>query len=755
MMELLKDLFASQAFMPQGHCYLWKSELMWLHVVSDLVIAIACYSIPITLIYFARKRDDLPFHWIVWLFGAFVVAGGTTHAIDVWTLWHPTYWLSGLIKAIAACLSVYAALALVQLVPKAIALPSSTQLEKANLELEREITERKQIEEALRQSESRYRAIVEDQTELICRFTPDGTLTFVNDAVCRYAQVQSEILIGRQLMEFVIEEDREILVKHLGSLNRENPVGTLERRSRLPNGEVRWQQWIDRAIFNQFGEAIEFQCVGRDITDRKRAEEELRHSKLFIEKIADTAPQLLYIYDITTHRNIYINHQSIKILGYAPEEVQQAGSQFFLDNFHPDDLHVFRDEFNRFARLRDGEVLETEFRMRHKNGSWRWLCSRDVVFTRGTDGSPEMILGTALDITAQKLVETQLRESEERFRAIFKQAAVGIVQGTLSGQLLQVNQRFCDLVGYTESELLSRTFHEITYPDDLEVELKYAARLLAGEIPNYSLEKRYIRKDGQLQWVNIAISVVRDPEGVPQYGIGVAEDISERKRAEEQIQASLKEKEVLLAEIHHRVKNNLHIISNLLYLQANRSKDSQVREVLQESRNRVDSMALVHESLYRAQDFAQINLSDYVRKLSANLLSIYKVQTNTNPFTITVDSDILLNIDRAIPCGLIVNELITNALKHGYQSNRNCEVFVTLEVTPECELLLKVGNTGNTLPDNFDIQNSESMGLKLIVALVKQLKGTLEFEKGDLTIFKIKFSAQSSSNPLSATTQSM
>ncbi|GAA6614810.1 sensor histidine kinase [Scytonema sp. NUACC26] len=138
------------AFIPHGHCYLWNPGLVWLHILSDSCIAIAYYSIPAVILYFVQKRQDLPFSWIFLLFGAFIVACGTTHIMEIWTLWHPIYWMSGFLKAITAIISVYTALTLVPLVPLALALPSPEFLQKINLELEQEITERKKIEEALR-----------------------------------------------------------------------------------------------------------------------------------------------------------------------------------------------------------------------------------------------------------------------------------------------------------------------------------------------------------------------------------------------------------------------------------------------------------------------------------------------------------------------------------------------------------------------------------------------------------------------------
>lgn len=145
MSELWNIFFSSGPFIPHGHCYLWKTELVWLHILSDAVIALAYYSIPSTLFYFVNKRQDLPFHWIFLLFSGFIVACGTTHLMEIWTLWHPTYWLSGLIKALTASISLFTAIQLVPLVPQALALPSPAQLEQANQQLQTQIAERLKI----------------------------------------------------------------------------------------------------------------------------------------------------------------------------------------------------------------------------------------------------------------------------------------------------------------------------------------------------------------------------------------------------------------------------------------------------------------------------------------------------------------------------------------------------------------------------------------------------------------------------------
>lgn len=188
MVEFLKNLFASGPFIPHGHCYLWKPELVWLHIASDSSIALAYYSIPIALVYFVHKRQDLPFNWIFLLFGTFIVACGTSHLMEIWTLWHPTYWLAGSLKATTALVSVYTALELVPLVPKALALPSPAELEATNLELLHQITSRQQAEAALQQAKDELEIKVKERT------------TELRNA---FERLQSEIVSRRRSQEML------------------------------------------------------------------------------------------------------------------------------------------------------------------------------------------------------------------------------------------------------------------------------------------------------------------------------------------------------------------------------------------------------------------------------------------------------------------------------------------------------------------------------------------------------------------------
>lgn len=216
-----------------------------------------------------------------------------------------------------------------------------------------------------------------------------------------------------------------------------------------------------------------------------------------------------------------------------------------------------------------------------------------------------------------------------------------------------------------------------------------------------------------------------------------AED--KRVQDNEQIRASLREKEILLGEIHHRVKNNLQIISSLLNLQARYIKDEKILNMFKESQSRINSMALIHERLYRSKDLVKINFPEYVRSLAAGLFSSYSV--SSDDVTLEIDiKDVELDLDLAISCGLVLNELLSNALKYAFPNGRKGKIKVSLYEVNGNEVELVVGDNGIGLPEVFDFQKTESLGFQIIITLVEgQLEGKIELNKTEGTEFRIKF----------------
>lgn len=337
----------------------------------------------------------------------------------------------------------------------------------------------------------------------------------------------------------------------------------------------------------------------------------------------------------------------------------------------------------------------------------------------------------------QRAVEA-LRESEERFRFTFEQAAVGIAHLDTDGRWLRLNRKLCDIIGYNLDELHKRTFKDITHPDDMATDDVLIQDMLDGRIDMYINEKRYFRKNGDMIWVNITVSLVSKPSGEPDYFISVIEDITGRKTMEVRLRKSLHEKEVLIKEVHHRVKNNMAIISSLHSLQSRRAHSSETLKALLENQNRIRSMALVHERLYQSENLSEINIKEYIETLVNNLsLSLAGESSRIN---LSVDSDdIFMNIDSLIPCGLIINELVTNSIKYAFLDGQQGEIGVSLKKDSDGLCTLAIWDNGMGIPEHYDIERADTLGLQIVNTLIAQLEGEIEMVSADGVKFRITF----------------
>ena len=285
----------------------------------------------------------------------------------------------------------------------------------------------------------------------------------------------------------------------------------------------------------------------------------------------------------------------------------------------------------------------------------------------------------------------------------------------------------------TQETLIARV-----HPEDRELVRQANQRSLeTGE--DSKIEFRVIWPDGSVHWLESKCQVFYDEKGNPVRQIGISLDICDRKQADTQIQASLQEKEVLLQEIHHRVKNNLQVISSLLDLQSESIKEPATLELFRESQNRVKSMALVHEKLYQSKDFSRINFAEYVENLISYLFRAYGVSEDQIYLELDI-AQVTLNIDTAIPCGLIVSELVSNALKYAFIDNTKGLISVSLHSDENNNFLLIVKDDGRGMPIDFDFKSVKSLGLQLVNILTKQLKGKLELNRRDGTEFRVIFS---------------
>ncbi len=335
--------------------------------------------------------------------------------------------------------------------------------------------------------------------------------------------------------------------------------------------------------------------------------------------------------------------------------------------------------------------------------------------------------------------ELALRESEQRFRMMADSAPVFIWMSDCGKDCIfsYFNQTWLNFTGRSLEEEIGKGWQQGIHPEDLENYREIYQASCYKRQP-FTIEYRLRRADDEYRWVF--------DTGVPRFNlnnsfagyIGSCIDISDRKLAEAQIQNSLQEKDVLLKEIHHRVKNNLHIISNLLDLQSDYIEDEKVLELFSDSQNRIETMALIHEQLYQSKDLGKINFREYIHTLMDNLLCSYSNrETIINPI-INVES-ISINLETAIPCGLIINELVTNSLKYAFPNGEDGEVGLELHQDEQEKIHLTIRDNGIGIPADFDWQNSSSLGLKLVRILSKQLKAEIEFDGTQGTVVNLRF----------------
>lgn len=428
------------------------------------------------------------------------------------------------------------------------------------------------------------------------------------------------------------------------------------------------------------------------------------------------------------------------VLGWLRLEGERAGLygfEFGLSLFAVSNIIVF----SILVWWNAGLLSEADAALRKANKEL--LEARDGLEARVMERTAELgKINEALHATTvnRTQVEEALRDSEERFRRIFEDAPIAMAMADLNYRLISVNTAFRKMLGYTPEEVSALTFLDITHPEDDERDLHMVGRMFKGETMTYRSEKRYFKKSGETVWAYLTATAIRGQDGNVLYGLGMIEDITERKHAETQIRESLKEKEILLKEIHHRVKNNLQVISSLLRLQSRHIQDQHAVELLEESQDRVHSMALVHEKLYQADTLSNIDFADYVRDLANGLLHSYNAGSNTITLNTHVDN-IFLEINTAVPCGLIINELVSNAIKHAFPNARPGKIDVDFHYDDCGKFRLSVSDTGIGLPANLSIDAADTMGFTVVRVLINQLQGTVETSNNGGTQFDIRFAS--------------
>jgi diguanylate cyclase (GGDEF)-like protein/PAS domain S-box-containing protein len=491
-------------FMPHGACYLWLPSLLWLHIVSDIIIALAYYSIPFALFYFVQKRTDLAYRWVFVLFGIFICLCGTTHLISIWTIWHPDYWLDGLIKLATALVSIATALLIWPLIPKLLQLPSPKELQT---------------------SETYLRAIFDATPDAMLISNEQGILTMVNQQAEHLLGYPANELLGLSIEMLVPERFRAAHPAQraqFAAVAVARPMGV--RALRKDGSELDVEISLSPIKTNQ---GLFFASALRDITERKQAEVTLRASETRFRRMADSSPIMIWITDAVGEPT-FVNQSWLDFTGL--DSAQTMSYQDWISAIHPADRET---AFAAYYQNTDAhQSITTEYRLRSANGDWRWILDKGTPLYN-ENGTFTGYIGSAIDITESKQAQQMLQDKEQMLSESQRIAHVGSWSMELSGGSISWSDETYRIFGVTPQVFghTVKAFLDSIHPDDRAATKRWISECRAGKEPD-ELDFRIMRPDGTIRYIRGSGGLQCDDMDRPLRMVGCAQDITERKQAE-------------------------------------------------------------------------------------------------------------------------------------------------------------------------------------------------------------------------------
>ncbi len=604
-------------------------------------------------------------------------------------------------------------------------------------ELERANEELRVSGEALQESETKFAALFQFSPIPISVLTMDGRHVETNLMFLKLSGYSHEEVIGRTNVELnvITRETRERMfaaIKQGGGSIRE-----YEHEGRARDGTIHTLLTSTETILIKGVPHLLNANV--DITDSKHAQKARQEGEALLAQSQQIAHIGSWIFNIAENRLIW-SDETYRIFGLEPQEFASTYGAF-LDSVHPDDRAAVDAAYSDSLREAK-DTFEIEHRvLRQHTGEIRYVHEK-CIHERDAAGTIVRSIGMVQDITEHKHVQEKLQESEERLRLAHKATNDVVWDWDVVTDAQRWNEAGAVVFGWTEivgRPVTAAWWVERVHPEDLRrVEDGFFAVVNNPQADYWKDEYRFRKADGSYAQVMDRGYVLRNKQGKAIRMIGAMLDITERKQAEERIRDLLQEKELILKEVHHRIKNNMHIIRSLISLQANSTKDRTVTEALNDAVNRMQSMAVLYDKLYRSEDFQDMSIKDYLAPLVREIVSLFpkgetvKVETSIDDF--------ILDVKTLSSLGIIVNEIITNAMKYAFIGRADGIISIAASKSNN-RVKMTISDNGPGIPAGVIAMNSEGLGLQLVEMLVKQLRGSLIIEREQGTKCIIEFTA--------------
>ena len=591
-----------------------------------------------------------------------------------------------------------------------------------------DITEKRQAKRELKKSEEKFR-VISEQSFAGIYILKNGAFVYVNPRLCEITGYsENEFLNELSLRDLIHPDDFGLLNKHRKRWER-NTSESFEVSFRVfsKTGEIIHLKTYGSRIEKDGGRALLGVIV--DQTGQVKSMDDFRSSVQSYQSLFDSISDSIYIQSVDG-TFLEVNKEVETMYGYKKEEIIGQDPSFFAAPGKVD----FEETKRLFDLALAGETQIFRWWGKRKNGE---IFPKEIKLSKGRFFGEDVVIAVARDITESVIREEELLRNEELFEQLFRNSPLGIAMLDKHSRILQVNNSFERLFGYNESQIQGEDLDELIVPEGgLE-----QARSFSDSKETFSFSTKRKTKSGELIDVKIyGVPVVLDGETIAIYGIYM--DVTEQIKAENSVRQSLEEKEVLLAEIHHRVKNNLAVITGLLELQYHNLENQDAKSALRDSQMRINSMALIHEKLYQNETLSNIDFGVYIEEL-VNVIVKTHVSSDSDVSLDIQSEPVDLPITKAIPCGLVINEIVTNSLKYAFTEEIE-EPIISLSLSKEDNrAVIHISDNGVGLPKPFEEIGSNSLGTLLIKTLTSQLEADLNVNGVDGTSYHFSFELSS------------